>query len=79
MTRVILDAALDAKLKDFREPVEVCDSGGRTLGVYHPLSRTADPTGARDLSPFSDEEIERRRQQRTGRPLAEIIEGLADS
>jgi hypothetical protein len=73
MTKVVLDAALRAKLNGLDKCLELCDEQGLTLGYFHPLAR-ADGTGARSV--FSREELERRRQQRTGRPLAEILERL---
>jgi hypothetical protein len=73
MTKVIVDAAMRARLHDLSELLEVCDESGRTLGYFHPL---VPPGDTKSLSPFSDEEIERRRQQRSGRPLGEILEDL---
>jgi hypothetical protein len=75
MTKVIVDAAMRARLHDLSELLEVCDESGRTLGYFHPLVHSGN---AKALSPFTDEEIERRRQQRTGRPLGEILEDLHD-
>lgn len=75
MTKVTVDAAIRARLHDLSELLEVCDESGRTLGYFHPLVLAGD---AKAASPLSDEEIERRRQQRTGRPLGEILEDLHD-
>ena len=75
MTKVIVDAAMRARLHDLKELLEVCDESGRTLGYFHPLVDCGD---AKALSPFSDEEIDRRRQQRSGRPLGDILEDLHD-
>jgi hypothetical protein len=74
MTKVIVDAATRANLHNLDTLLEVCDESGHTLGYFHPQPATA---GIR--SPFSDEEIERRRQQRTGKPLAETLERLRES
>ncbi len=71
MTKIFVDAATRANLHNLDTVVEVCDESGETLGYFHPQS----PTKAVQ-SPFSDEEIERRRQQRTGKPLAEVLERL---
>jgi hypothetical protein len=74
MTKVIVDDATRANLHNLDTLLEVCDESGRTLGYFHPQ------LGAMQVrSPFSDEEIERRRQQRTGKPLAEILERLKQS
>ena len=74
MTKVIIDAATRANLHNLDTVLQVCDEDGHTLGYFHP---TAD--GAPIRSPISDEEIERRRQQRTGKPLADILERLKRS
>ena len=74
MTKVVIDAAVRAKLDDLQEPVELCDESGRTLGYFHPKFGDSE-TG----SPFTDAEIERRQQQRTGRPLKEILKDLERS
>ncbi|MBI1901826.1 MAG: hypothetical protein HYS13_12035 [Planctomycetia bacterium] len=76
MTKLVLDANTLAKLHNLAAPFEVCDESGRTLGYFHPVGAPgAASSGVK--SPISDEEIGRRRQQRTGRPLAEILENLA--
>lgn len=71
-----MDAALGAKLDAVPGAVELCDESGRTLGYFHPLPAEAHPSGRRTRSPFSDEDIERRRQEKGGRPLAEILADL---
>jgi hypothetical protein len=43
------------------------------------LAAGAALVGQTARSPFSDEELQRRRQQRIGRPLAEILERLSHS
>jgi hypothetical protein len=76
MTKLVVDAALEAKLTGVEEPVELCDRSGRTLGYFHPLVPSPDSTIAAVRSPLSDEEIERRRQDPEGRPLREILADL---
>jgi hypothetical protein len=74
MTRVMLDAAACDKLRQASGLVELCDQAGKTVGYF----QVAPVGGLR--SPFSDEEIQRRRQEpRTGRPLAEILRDLGAS
>ena len=75
MTKLVVDAAFLAKLGDLQGSVEFCDESGRTLGYFHPTVQGG-PGGAKVESPFTDEEIQRRRQQRSGRPLGEILEDL---
>jgi len=76
MTKVVVDAAFREKIDGLREPVELCDQSGRTLGYFHPMVENSTPGDSKVRSPFMDEEIERRRQQRTGGPLGEILEDL---
>lgn len=76
MTKFVVDAAFQAKLDNLQEPVEFCDQSGRTLGFFHPMIGSSDSGGATVQSPFTDEEIQRRRQPRSGRPLGEILDRL---
>jgi len=70
MTKVLADASGQVRLEDLSEPVEVCTRDGRTLGVFCPTAGPAKP------SPYSIEELERRRKERTGKTLDEIREDL---
>jgi hypothetical protein len=75
MTKVIVDASFGAKVTGLTGAVEVCDESGRTIGYFQPvLSGGLSAKGVR--SPISDEEIERRSQERSGRPLADILADL---
>jgi hypothetical protein len=76
MTRLTVDAAFLARLDKLDSVVEVCDESGRTIGYFHPVSHSSE---AAVRSPYSDEEIQRRQQQRTGRPLSEIMADLEKS
>jgi hypothetical protein len=73
MTCVTFEAGVIARLETLSELVEIRDESGRTIGYFHPVA------GRKVSSPFSREEIEQRRQQRTGRPLAEVLEDLPRS
>jgi hypothetical protein len=79
MTRLVVDAALSAKLAEAPGAVELCDPSGRFLGYFQPFYQPKDPEEARALTPFTDEEIERRRKNRSGRPLREILDDLEKS
>ena len=72
MTKILVDAATQAKFANLEGMVEVCDETGKTLGVFSPVMESK-PTSQ---SPFSREELEIRRRQRTGKPLSEILERL---
>jgi hypothetical protein len=75
MTRLTVDAATRARLQNLDGFMEVCDESGRVLGYFHPLGGSV--TESRP-SPFTEEELQKRRQQRTGRPLAEILKRLGN-
>ncbi|HEX5447515.1 MAG TPA: hypothetical protein VFW87_27110 [Pirellulales bacterium] len=73
MTSLTLDAGTLSRLQNLGDFMEFRDEAGRVLGYFHPAEPASDPESARHRSPFSDEELRRRRQERTGRPLAEIL------
>ena len=75
MTKVTVDPELRAKLGDLQELVEFRDESGRVVGFFHPvaLSHVASNQAS---SPISDAEIETARQQKSGRPLAEVFADL---
>ncbi len=72
MTRLVIDAQTWANLSGQSELLELCDPAGRTLAVYQPAVRTGIVEGGKARSPYTDEEIEERRRQAGGRPLAEF-------
>ncbi len=65
MTRVIADTGLSAKVRAAGDMLEVCDESGRVIGYYQPALTTR--------SPFSREELERRRREEGGSTLEEIM------
>jgi hypothetical protein len=77
MTKLFLDAVTLAKLHNLDADFELCDESGKTLGYFHPS--LANGKLAPSRSPFSDADLRRRRQERTGRPLADILERLGNS
>jgi len=76
MTKVFVDPVFGAKLNSLGGAVEVCDESGRTLAFFHPVATGIHPTSPSVESPFSEEEIERRWQERGGRPLKDILADL---
>lgn len=72
MTKVVIDAQTWASLSGRNELIELCDSSGKPLALYQPVGRFAILEGDRMRSPYSDEEIEQRRQQKGGHTLAEF-------
>jgi hypothetical protein len=75
MTKVTIDATTVAKLKEFREMVELRDEAGRVVGHFLP-GPPRDENG-NIIVPFSDEELDRRSQERGGRPLKDILSDLS--
>lgn len=73
MVKVTVDSTLPAHLGQIDTALEICDADGQTVGYFHPaVSRSAREAWP-NRSPFFDEELQQRRQQRTGRPLGEIL------
>ncbi len=71
MARVLIDGSLADHLRTASDVMEIVDEVGRVLGVYTPIRKHVPPPGYQ--FPISDEELERRRQEKTGRPLDEIL------
>jgi hypothetical protein len=76
MNEVIVDAALKARLNNLDDVMKVRDESGRILGYFHPVIEPAAADEREIRSPVSLEELERRRGQRTGRALEEILDEL---
>ena len=76
MNEVTVDAALRARLNNLDDLLKVRDESGRILGYFHPVIEPAVSEERAIQSPFSSEELDRRRGQRTGRSLAEILDEL---
>ncbi|HTQ38006.1 MAG TPA: hypothetical protein VMJ32_03210 [Pirellulales bacterium] len=72
MTRVTVDSSLQAKLTG-SDPLVLCSETGQVLGYFHPV-----PPPGTIQSPFTDEEIERRRQDRKGSPLTDVLNRLGE-
>ena len=75
MPRLIVDAATRDQLRANGKMVELCDEAGQTLGFFYQAS----PPG-QIRSPFTNEEIQKRRQEKKGgRSLAAIFKDLGAS
>lgn len=72
MTIVITDVSLVQRLAQAASPLEFRDPQGNLLGTFAPPQPRLPTTG----SPFSDEEIERRRKEPDGRRLADVVSDL---
>jgi len=78
MTKLTLDAATLAKLGKLDELVEVANEDGITLGYFHPIAMTEPAPKLRLRSPCSDEEIQRRREEKGGCSLEEFWKRLGN-
>jgi hypothetical protein len=74
MTKLTLDQAMLSKLSHLKEPVEVCDESGHTLGYYTPATDSS--LYKRVKVPFNEDELDRFEQEPGGRSLAEILADL---
>lgn len=73
MAKFILDAETARSLAACEGQVWLCDPSGRSLGYFCPAADLSPLSEAERRGPFSDAELERRRQDRGGRPLDEIL------
>lgn len=80
MVRITIDASLPDKLSQLQEPAELFTVEGRRLGHFRPevpTVLTVADARARDMCPFSEEELEAARSELSeGRSLAEIWKEL---
>jgi hypothetical protein len=77
MTVVIAPTNLAAQLRDCQGIVEIRDEDGATIGFFESLALPCQEEFAK--TPYSVEELQQLRQQRTGKPLSEILERLERS
>ncbi len=69
--KIVIDPELLKTLRDLKGYTLLCDSTGKTLGIYQPVQEQVRPE---DLEPpYSKEELKRRLQIKTGKPLEEIL------
>ena len=72
MGRIVLDPELRAKLSGLNEQMEICDETGKVVGLYLPLADYKKILYKGVEIPFSEEEIELRRKEKSGSSLAEF-------
>jgi hypothetical protein len=70
MTKLIIDRDMASKLDAFQTDVELRSVEGKLLGHYAP-QQDADFDTSLDIS---REELRRRAERRTGRPLADLLQ-----
>lgn len=73
MTSLTLDTGMVSRLQNLGEFMEFRDESGRLLGYFHPAEPTSSAPASACPSPFSDDELRQRQQQRCGKPLAEVL------
>ena len=73
MTQIYLDANLAHQLKVSSAPLELCDPKGNVVGLFTPIKKLNI-----DI-PYTEEEIQKSKQTKGGRPLAAILADLEKS
>jgi hypothetical protein len=72
MKKIIVSSAPKAELNGVNEPVEPVDTEEVPVGKFEPRFITLHD----DQCPYTEEELEQARQEKGGRPLAEIWKSL---
>ncbi|MEM9354040.1 MAG: hypothetical protein AAGA92_13580 [Planctomycetota bacterium] len=75
MTHITVDSATAAMFSSVNGAVEIRDPEGNLMGVYRP-ALSSDVAAAIASCPFTEEELRRREENKTGRPLKDILEDL---
>jgi hypothetical protein len=78
MGKIILTAALEAEFEGFHSPLEVCNSQGKSVGLFLPMERYKKLLANLEI-PYSKEELERRRQENGGSTLHEFWKSMSPS
>ena len=73
MEHFVLDQSTAEALQKLRDQVELRNVSGEILGHFVP---TFDPAEWEIETPFTEQELKEASQQRTGRPLADILRDL---
>ena len=74
MTRVIVGPDVWASLAAIKGPTQLCDEAGHVLGYFTPAAEK--PLYDKVQPRISEEELQRRRQEKGGRTLGEILDDL---
>lgn len=75
MVRITVNDDLVSELAKTADFVELCDPSGRVLGVFTPKLREGSGR-LRELSPYTNEQLDEISKQPGGRPLADILHDL---
>lgn len=79
MTILTVDSGASFQLNTLADLTEIRDESGRVLGYFHPVGTAADAGANAHRSPFTIDELRKRQQQRTGKPLSEVLAKLQQS
>jgi hypothetical protein len=74
MESINVDPTLSAQLGQFHAGVKICDNNGQVVGYFTPASGLKDQRPIQ--MPQSDEELQRRLRETSGRPLKDILDDL---
>ncbi len=74
MPKIVVDSELRNRLNGLSEQLEFCDETGHTLGFFQPVASSS--SAGEDASPFTREQLEKFAEQRSGRPLPDILKDL---
>jgi len=78
MTRVTVGSAIREKLHNLDTLLELCDASGKTLGFFHPVVAAEARVSRTGRSPYSHEELQELRKQRTGDTLENVLRRIQD-
>jgi hypothetical protein len=76
MGKVVLPPDLEAEFHGFQNPMEVCDARGKPVGFFLPLDSYKSLLATLDV-PYSQDELDRRRQESEGSTLQEFCQTLS--
>ena len=76
MQQVTVESCVGEKLCSSASQVVVCDEKGRALGFFVPIADRPEAGGLQLEPLLSIEETEKLRENRTGKPLEEILTRL---
>jgi hypothetical protein len=71
MGKVVLTPAVEAEFHGFQTPMEVCNAQGQAVGLFLPLGSYKTLLAHLEI-PYSEQELERRRQEQEGTSLEEF-------
>ncbi len=78
MTKITVDNATLEKLHNLDTRLELCDASGKTLGFFHPAAESGARVSRNGRSPYSNEELQELRKQRTGDTLDNVLRRLGE-